>query len=545
MFDNLTYFHFLRPWWLLALPIAIFIYWQFNKNQNLYERYEKFIAPHLLKHLVVGKNNKFSFKPIHLIITIILIAILSVAGPTWKREAPPFTEDKAPLVVLLSLSESMDAVDISPTRLKRAKQKIIELLKLRSGSRTSIFVYAGTSHMVLPLTTDFRILEMFLSPLSSALMPKDGSNTDIALKEVDKYLKDEEVPGTILLVSDSIEKESFSTISEIEDSTNNQIIVLAVGTKTGAPISIGNNKFRMNKNGTRKIAKMNVDSFKNLRDSYGIKVISVTVNNDDVEWIQRNIKTHLEVAQQHTMDTNWIEYGYYLVFPLIILMLYWFRRGWSVKWLFILFFYTSFYATDINAQNYEASDSTTIYSWEWFYNLWMTNDQQGRMYFEDSNYVKAAQKFDNNMWKGISFYKSTNYEEAIIQFVQVNSAESNFMLGNSYAHLGNYELAVSSYKQALSIYPGFSEASYNLKLIEEIILRNKKKEDDEEEDVGDPRLKADDVTFDDKGKKGKAGKVDKLKLTPEKMAEMWMRNIQTSPAKFLQRKFYQQSENDK
>lgn len=63
-----------------------------------------------------------------------------MAGPTRRCEQPPFTEDKAPLVVALDLSRDMDAIDVQPTRLERAKLKIRDLMKVRQGSRTALFV---------------------------------------------------------------------------------------------------------------------------------------------------------------------------------------------------------------------------------------------------------------------------------------------------------------------------------------------------------------------------------------------------------------------
>jgi Ca-activated chloride channel family protein len=81
----------------------------------------------------------------------------------------PFTEDKAPLVIALDLSQTMDAIDLDPTRLERAKLKIRDLLEERSGARTALSVYAGTTHMVLPFTTD----DSF--PCSNLKMPSSFS----------------------------------------------------------------------------------------------------------------------------------------------------------------------------------------------------------------------------------------------------------------------------------------------------------------------------------------------------------------------------------
>ncbi|MEN8194767.1 MAG: VWA domain-containing protein, partial [Bacteroidota bacterium] len=284
MDELLKYFHFLRPYWLLLIPLALLIYWRFKKNQSTEEKYKKLIAPHLLKHLIVGEKDKWKLEPMHMILTVLIIGTIAFAGPTWKRELPPFTEDKAPLTVVLSLSESIDAIDVSPTRLERAKQKIVELLKLRPGARSSLFVYAKEAFMVLPLTTDTRLIELYLNSLSTSLMPVDGSNTEAALNKVEEFLKEEKVPGTILLITDSIEKKAFNKFNEIKDSTNNQIIVLAAGTSKGGPIKVGKNRFKINRSGQRITPKLDINNFKELRDNYNIPVTTLSIENDDVEW---------------------------------------------------------------------------------------------------------------------------------------------------------------------------------------------------------------------------------------------------------------------
>jgi hypothetical protein len=100
------------------------------------------------------------------------VSILALAGPAWQREVLPFAQDKAALVVALDLSRSMDAIDLSPSRLERAKQKVRDLLGRRQGARTALVVYAGTAHTVLPLTEDTEILEVYLEALATNLMPK-------------------------------------------------------------------------------------------------------------------------------------------------------------------------------------------------------------------------------------------------------------------------------------------------------------------------------------------------------------------------------------
>src|SRR5271170_1325856 len=169
--------HFLRPQWLWLLLAAPVIYLSLRLRDDVRSRWKRYIDPELLEHLIVSRKRRWRLRPVHMISLLILLGAVAIAGPTWKREQPPFTEDKAPLVIVLDLSETMNAIDLDPTRLERAKLKIRDLLKERSGALTALFVYAGTAHMVLPFTTDDSLFELYLNSLSTHLMPRPGKDT--------------------------------------------------------------------------------------------------------------------------------------------------------------------------------------------------------------------------------------------------------------------------------------------------------------------------------------------------------------------------------
>ena len=197
-------FHFLRPEFLLLLPAPLLVYWFVSRREDVRGRWRDVIAPHLLDHLLVGRQGGWRLRPVHLVVAALVFAILGVAGPAWERELPPFTEDTAPLVVALQLSRSMDAIDVAPTRLERAKQKIRDLAELRPGARTALFVYGATAHLVLPLTDDRALMETFLAALSTGLMPADGDNPAAALAAAELLLEREETPGTIVFLTGGI-----------------------------------------------------------------------------------------------------------------------------------------------------------------------------------------------------------------------------------------------------------------------------------------------------------------------------------------------------
>lgn len=126
-------FHFLRPWWLLSLLVPIGILWFSSQSGDIRSRWKGTIAPHLLDNLIVGGKRGSRIQPSWLLAVALALSALAVAGPTWQREQPPFVEDTAALVIAVDLSSAMDAVDISPSRLERAKLKIRDIVADRGG----------------------------------------------------------------------------------------------------------------------------------------------------------------------------------------------------------------------------------------------------------------------------------------------------------------------------------------------------------------------------------------------------------------------------
>lgn len=362
--------HFLRPHWLWLMAAAPVLYVAMYLRGNARARWSRYIQSDLLDHLMVKRRWHLRLRPIHLTCLFILLASIAIAGPTWKREQPPFTEDKAPLVIALDLSETMNAIDLNPTRLERAKLKVRDLLKVRNGGRTALYVYAGSAHMVLPFTTDFSLFDLYLDSLSTSLMPISKKDTTSAIHALEDFLKDEPTPGTVLFVTDGIEPQAYTPLRKFiaANENKNDVLVMGVGTSAGAPIRTSKNQFLI-EGGRRVFSKLDVNALRSLKN-LGAEATTLTLNDDDIQWVQRRVQHHLEVIQQKDSKTRWIDEGYWLTLPIVVIALFWSRKGWTVRWtsgaLAAVMFIPS-------------PDGQSRFSWA---DLFLTHDQQGRYYYE-------------------------------------------------------------------------------------------------------------------------------------------------------------------
>jgi Ca-activated chloride channel homolog len=525
MLPDLAEFHFLRPQWLwLAVPTALVV-WLFHWRDDPERPWRGLVAPHLLPHLLVGGGGRFRLRPVHWAAAFLLLATLAVAGPTWQREPPPFVRDEAPLVVALDLSRTMDAIDVSPSRLERGKQKIRDLLALRDGARTALLAYAGSAHLVLPLTEDRTILETYLEALATGLMPEPGKDAPRALAVAEELLAKEPVAGTILFVTDGISKAQVPAFAAQKAKSRTQIVVLGVGTSEGGPVRDG--RGLLTEGGRRVTASLDRDGLEAMAREAGAFVATATLDDSDVARIQRGVQSHMEAAIQNDPAARYRDFGWYLTPALAILGALWFRRGFSLRWASVLLLAT-FAATPAHAADWRAID------------LLATRDQQGRHYFDKGDYKTAAERFRDPMWKGAACYRAADYACAVDAFARVESPEAWYNLGNAYARTGELKLAVAAYDKALAGRPGWPEATANRDRVRAHIP--KEETGDDEEGEVDSSQKPNEVQFDEKSKKGKPGKVEVKPLSDEEIARMWLRGVETSPAGFLKMRFARQAQ---
>ena len=486
-------FHLLRPLWLFALVPVAAIFAMLLWRQNPRAQWGRVIAPHLLRHLIVEPGKGRGANALYLVAAGMVLGIIALSGPTWRRELPPFVEDRAPLMIVLALSTSMDQPDVAPTRLERAKQKVSDLIAARAGARTGLIAYAGTAHLVMPLTDDRSVIEPFLAALTTGLMPSDGKNVSAAVAMGARFLAAEPVPGTILVIADDLAGESAIR----QAAGRNAVAMLQV-----APAQAGE------------------------RGGLGSDIVRVSVDGSDIQAIERRIETRFQAAQGDAFGMQWRDEGYWLLIPIALLCLLWFRRGTTVAWTVVLF--VAFQAFPAKAQEQPHR----------FTDQWLTRDQQGRIAFDRGDFATAAKRFADPMWRGIAAYRALDFLEAAQEFRKVETVEGRFALGNAEAQNHAWERSIEAYDKVLKAQPGHVAAKANRAIVVALFeAQEEKRRKQEKDDSAPPDQTADEMRVDPKQKGGKRIQVTPQDVTTAGAAEAWMRAVQTTPADFLKMKF--------
>ncbi len=313
--------HFLRPWLLILLIPAVGLIWYPLRNQKFRHGMQALIADHLLKHMLVGGEGKKMLRPLYMLAAFWFVAIIALSGPTWVKEPSPFTKNTTGLVIALKVTSSMLAQDIQPSRLERATQKIHDLLKLRIDTKTALIAYSGSAHLTIPLTMDSKIIDIFSQALTPKIMPKEGDATAEALDLAASLLNKAEIPGSILLITDQVGKNQLKKIQAFHQKSKIPLHFYAIAAVQGVAVPPG----------SPPAPPLDMDAMKKAASVAGASLTIVSPDGQDVHNLAGRIKTTLSVIKQNQGD-RWLDAGYWLLPILLVLGLFFFRRGWIVAY---------------------------------------------------------------------------------------------------------------------------------------------------------------------------------------------------------------------
>jgi Ca-activated chloride channel homolog len=294
-------FHFLRPWWLMALLPAALILFNFVRLRDPINRWRGIVAPHLLPHLLIRHGDRRHGGPLVLLGIVWALCTIALAGPTWRREPTPFADDTAALVILLKVTPSMRIADIQPDRLARSVQKIRDLLARRPGAKAALIAYSGSAHIVVPLTNDSGIINTFAEPLDPAIMPIEGDACVEAIQMAKKILADAKQAGSILWITDGVSPDAQKALTDASP----QLPALRIL----APLTAG----------------AALDSVKHTTKAVHGDVLEMTPDDSDVNRLARDAQ--FSDVSDDAAGGQWHESGYALLPIIALATMFWFRRG--------------------------------------------------------------------------------------------------------------------------------------------------------------------------------------------------------------------------
>ncbi len=473
-------FHFLRPEWFLALlPSLLLLFW-FARRHLRSRSWQAVCDPELLPHLLLGRSVRRANWPLWLLLLGLLLAVLALAGPVWKRQPQPLFRQQSALVILFDLSRSMQVADLKPSRFVRAQLKISDLLRQRKEGQTALIVFAADAFTVTPLTEDRHTIEALLKSLDPELMPVQGSNPARAIARGQELLQQAGLKrGRLLLVTDEDRPELFLDAARQLKRQGFELAVLGVGSPEGAPIPQPGGGFFKDEQGNLVLPKLNTAGLRQLASAGGGHYRQLSVDDSDLDGLLANIDDHrLDQSEQTTTTTGdrWREEGIWLLWPLSVLAALAFRRGWLLVLTLLLL----------------VPPSAEAVSWS---GLWKTPDQRAAEAFADKDYADAAQQFQDQHWKASALYRDGKFSEAAKLLKSPQNADDWYNQGNALAKSGDLPAALKAYQQALKLESEHADAQFNKELVEKALQQqqqqNKKNQQGEQNQQGKQQKQTD------------------------------------------------------
>jgi Ca-activated chloride channel homolog len=335
-------FEFAQPQWLWGLIVPLFVLlltWLARYRKHYFLRVRDFADAHLLPHLLLNgsDNSQQTQHPLTFWWWLILwmLGIFALAGPRWDYEEQEVVKQRANLMILLDLSESMRVKDLPHSRLEQALQDIEELLDREEDIYVGLMVFAGIPHLVTPLTDDYNTLRHLLYELSIDLLPVQGSQLAPALDSATRWLKGQSVTTVphILVISDGeFEEEDFQKSLALIQKNDFYLHTLGIGTFQGSPIPNQDGTWLRDDNGEVVVSRLNENSLRQLAVAGRGVYRQADYRNQDTQAILAEVEHSLNIGQDQSLQKLWHERFYLLVGLMILLILPWFRRQQIGNW---------------------------------------------------------------------------------------------------------------------------------------------------------------------------------------------------------------------
>jgi len=463
---DLMALHFIRPGWLLLLPLAILIPVLWRRLRRPSGDWSRVCDEHLLRWLSVGKASARSGKSGPWVAGLVwLISAVALAGPSWEKLPDSSFSSRDARVLILDLSMSMLAEDLKPNRLTQARFRLSDMLNETLEGQTGLVAYAGDAFVVSPLTSDTNTIKNMLPALRPDVIPVAGSRPDLAIEMAAELLERSGfVSGELLLIADSGSQAAVSRAANLA-STGIYTSVLAVGTPQGAPIPSGDG-FVSDSKGNIVVARLQRDALQAIASAGGGRYSELTAGSSiDSPWASTEGSEF--ARRDEALGERWKDTGPWLVLLLLPLVAFSFRRG-LLFTLPLLILPTLLISNDAGAGMWD--------------DLWSSRDQQAQKALQQERAADAAVLAEDPAIAGEAFYRSGDFSRAGQSWSQPGPVDRHYNRGNAMAQAGEFEAAIAAYDAALELDPQMEDATFNRDLVEQMKQQQEQEKQEQESD---------------------------------------------------------------
>ena len=242
----------------------------------------------------------------NLILLSISILIFAASGPQIGIRLAPIDRKGLDLVFCIDVSSSMRGTDIKPTRLDKSKFEVSQMIQNLKGDRVAIIVFAGSSHLYLPLTTDYEAAHLFLDQIDTNMIPTQGTALSSAIQTgLSAFSEDDSKYKVLILITDGEDHEGEAISLAKQASKRGMIIhTIGVGTIAGSLIPNINNsgitEYKKDNSGKLVTSQLNEKILEEIAEAG--EGVFIRFNNKPANY--KNILNQIDSMEKRTVKSH-------------------------------------------------------------------------------------------------------------------------------------------------------------------------------------------------------------------------------------------------
>ena len=291
---------------LVLIPILALIRFITYRNQK--KRLRRFGEPALLKELMPDVSR---FRPVvkfWLLQAALALLIVMLARPQMGTKISQEKRVGIETIIVMDISNSMMAEDVTPSRLDRSKMMVENLVDHFSNDKIGLIVFAGDAFVQLPITSDYVSAKMFLSSIDPSMIATQGTDIARAVEMASHSFTQEEGVGKAIVVITDGEDHEGGALEAAKAAKDNgmRVYVLGVGSSNGAPIPIsGTSDYMKDNTGNTVMSALNEEMCKQIAQAGGGAYIHVQNNSAAQEQLDNELD---KLSKKETTATIYSEF---------------------------------------------------------------------------------------------------------------------------------------------------------------------------------------------------------------------------------------------
>ncbi|MEW5768545.1 MAG: VWA domain-containing protein [bacterium] len=278
--------------WLIPGVIILYVSAGWRKKKLL----ARFAGPRLLEVLASSVSSKKQRLKAYLIVLGLSFLILALANPRFGSRMVKVKRQGVDVLIAIDTSLSMEAEDVQPNRLAKAKLELSSLIDELKGDRVGIIAFAGDAFLQCPLTLDYSAAKLFLSMADTSLIPSPGTAIGEAIRVAIKSFSERERKYKVLIILTDGEDHQSNPLEAAEEAKREgiRIYTIGIGRPQGEPIPLYDENrnltgYKLNKQGEVVMSKLDENSLQQMAFKTSGQYYRASLGEIEVKRIVREI----------------------------------------------------------------------------------------------------------------------------------------------------------------------------------------------------------------------------------------------------------------